>query len=264
MHARHILPLLGAMAIAAPTPAFAQFEGTIKFREISVTRNALGEQGFDMSSAIFDVPTERLLALRDNLVPNGDMTIVETAIYIKGNLIRTDVTEGEEPGYATVDLASGTMRMFNPDEKSYMEMTKEDMERMRAMGGGMPMTSGELEVTATGITRTINGMTCTAYDVATDEGTTRVWVSKDNPELEESYKRFSERMQMMNMGDEVDEEYLVAKHGFPVLTQRLTYSMYEINEVMSVERKAVSNDLFEPPAGWRKMTMADMMRGNRR
>ena len=127
MHARHILPLLGAMAIAAPTPAFAQFEGTIKFREISVTRNALGEQGFDMSSAIFDVPTERLLALRDNLVPNGDMTIVETAIYIKGNLIRTDVTEGEEPGYATVDLASGTMRMFNPDEKSYMEMTKEDM-----------------------------------------------------------------------------------------------------------------------------------------
>ena len=199
MYTKHILPLLGAMAIAAPTPVFAQFEGTIKMREISVTRDALVERGFDLSNAIFDVPTERLLALRDNLVPDGDMTIVEAAIYIKGNLIRTDVTASEDPGYATVDLESGTMRMFNPEEKSYMEMTEEDMERMRAMGGAMPMTSGELEVTATGITRTINGMTCTAYDVATDEGTTRVWVSKDNLDLVESYKRFSERMQMMNM-----------------------------------------------------------------
>ncbi len=264
MHTRHILPLLGAMAIATPTSAFAQFEGTIKIREISVTRDALVQRGFDMSNAIFDVPTERLLALRDNLVPDGDMTIVETGIYIKGNLMRTDVTAGEGPAYAIVDLESGTMQMFNPEEKSYIEMTKEDMERMRAMGGAMPMTSAKLEVTATGITRTINGMTCTAYDVATGEGTTRVWVSKDNPDIVESYRRFSERMQMMSMDEDVDEEYLVSKHGFPVLTQRLTYSMYEINEVMSVEQQSVSNDLFEPPAGWRKMTMADMMRGNRR
>jgi hypothetical protein len=42
---------------------------------------------------------------------------------------------------------------------------------------------------------------------------------------------------------------------------RLGYDVYEIEETLSVERQSISDDLFAPPAGYTKMTMADMIRG---
>ena len=256
------LALLGLMALTAPQAAFAQqFEGVIKQRTIRVDLYALSDRDFDMSEAIFDVPADRILALRDELEADGAMTVEEATIYVKGNHIRSDMVDDEGPAYATTDLTSGVIRLFRPSEQMYIEWTKEDMERMAGMTGGMPMSdTGEMEATATGETRTINGMNCTAYDVETDEGTTRVWVSKDDAALADALLAMGERVNAMNMGDdEVDESFVVAKHGFPVLIQRLEYDSYEIEETMSVDRQSVSDDLFTPPTGWRKMSMADMM-----
>lgn len=257
------LTLLAAMIVAAPSAAIGQqFEGVIKQRSVSVEKTALEDRNFDTSEAIFDVAIERILALREELEADGLMTVEETDIYIKGNLIRTDMATEEGPVYATMDLDQGIMRMVQPNEQMYIEWTKADMERMKAMMPDMGGASEEREPRATGQTRTINGMTCVAYDIETDEATTRVWVSKDNAQLVKAFAGLIESVSAMTMEeDQADEAMLVAKHGFPVLVLRLGYGTYEIEETLSVNRQSVSDDLFTPPAGYKKMTMADMMRG---
>lgn len=257
------LTLLAAMIVAVPSAAIGQqFEGVIKQRSISVQKYALEDRGFDMSEAIFDVATERILALREELEADGVLTVEEADIYIKGNLIRTDMATEEGPVYATMDLDQGIVRMVQPNEQMYIEWTKADMERMRAMMPDMGGASEEGEPRATGQTRTINGMTCVAYDIETDEGTTRVWVSKDNAQLVKAFVGLIESVSAMTMeGDETDEAMLVAQYGFPVLTLRLGHDTYDMEEILSVNRQSVSDDLFTPPAGYEKMTLADMMRG---
>jgi hypothetical protein len=257
------LTLLAATVLALPTVAMAQqFEGVIRQRTISVETYALEDRGFDMSDAIFDVATERILALREELEADGAMTVEEIEVFIKGNQIRTDMETGEAPGYATIDLDQGIMQMVYPSEQMFMEWTKADMERMRAMMPDMGDASQPGEPRATGQTRMINGMTCVAYDIATDEGTTRVWVSNDNAQLAKAFAGLLETVSAMEMEEgETDESMLVAKYGFPVLMLRLGYDTYEIEETISVNPQPLRNDLFTAPTGYKKMTMADMMRG---
>jgi len=256
--------LLTVMAVTLPSAAFAQqFEGVVKQRTVSVEKYALEDKGFDMSEAIFDVPTERILALREELEADGVMTVEETQMYIKGNLIRTDMETEDGPAYVTMDLEQGIIRMFQPSESMYIEWTKEDMERMKTM---MPNTGGgsseQPEPRETGQTKSISGMSCVAYDMDTEDGVTRVWVSKDNAQLVKAFAGLMESVSAMTMEEgETDASALIAEHGFPVLMLRLGYDMYTIEETLSVERQSVSDDLFTPPAGYKKMTMADMIRG---
>ena len=269
MRRQCLFMLLGAVAAAAPQMLIAQqFEGVIKQRSIAVSLGALVERGFDVSEALLDVPFERLWALRDELVPEDNMIVTEGEMYIKGGLMRADASGEEEEGYVIVDTEQGVMRMVQPSQQMYMEMTPADLEKMRAMGGAMMGPEGpseQPEPRATGLTRTINGMRCTAYDVETDEKMTRVWVSKDHADVASSFAQFAERMAAMAMMDDEDTDasMLLAKYGFPVLVQELPHEvsqMYQIEEVVSIERQSVSDDMFTPPAGFRKMTMADMMR----
>ena len=63
--------------------------------------------------------------------------------------------------------------------------------------------------------------------------------------------------------DGLDAWVIVAQHGFPVLGQALphsTSSKYEVEEVVSVERQPVSDDLFTTPAGFQKRALADLVR----
>lgn len=264
---RQIFLLAGALALAAPRPVLAQqFEGVIKQRTISISMAVLEEREFDLSAAMFDVPVEQILALQDELRPD-DMTVIDEEIYIKGKMVRADASDEEGQGYVIIDMDQGVWRMVQPDKQMYIEMTAADLDRMRGMMAGMgPGDEGEKpEARDTGITRDINGMACKAYDVETEEGITRVWVSRDDSDLASSFTRFADKIrQMAFMDDELDPSMIVAQHGFPMLVQTLphdTYSMYQVEEVVSVERQSVSDELFKLPAGLQKRTMADMMEG---
>ena len=88
----------------------------------------------------------------------------------------------------------------------------------------------------------------------------RVWVSKDNADLVTAFAALMERVSAMSMEEDgFDVSALVAEYGYPVLTQKLSYDTYDIEETLSVEPQSVSDDLFVTPAGFRKMTMADLM-----
>ena len=259
MSRKHLLVLLAAVFASAPAAVAQDFEGVVKLRTITVEREALSSRGFDDSQAILDLPMERILALRAELEPGGEMMYSEMETTFKGNLIRSDARGEDMVTWVVMNVESGTIQVVQPAEQMIMEMTSADMERMAAMGGGMPDQAGEMDITETGLSREINGFSCVAYDVSDGEETTRVWVSNDDPRLTETFRRFGEANAKMSMGEEVSAESLVAKFGFPVLTQRLTYDMYDVNEVVSFERGAVSSDVFELPAGYRKINMAQMM-----
>jgi len=236
--------------------AAAQFEGVVKQREISVTLAALDERGFDLSS-LLDVPIERLLALRAELVASGDMTVTESEIYIKGSRVRVSDETDDDGAWGIIDLEQGVMLSVQPGQRMYIEMTQDDLRQMGASTGGG--AAGQPEVARVGETKTINGLRSVAYDVTTFEGTTRVWVSKDNGGLAAWFQRFAEAFQAMSMDDDTDASSVVAEHGFPTLVLKTTYDMFEVEETFAVEPQSLDDALFVPPAGYQKMTMAEMM-----
>ena len=256
MRRQIIVALLGTLIVAAPRMAAAQFEGVVKQREISVTLAALDERGFDLSS-LLDVPIERLLALRAELVASGDMTVTESEIYIKGSRVRVSDETDDDGAWGIIDLEQGVMLSVQPGQRMYIEMTQDDLRQMGASTGGG--AAGQPEVARVGETKTINGLRSVAYDVTTFEGTTRVWVSKDNGGLAAWFQRFAEAFQAMSMDDDTDASSVVAEHGFPTLVLKTTYDMFEVEETFAVEPQLLDDALFVPPAGYQKMTMAEMM-----
>ena len=259
MRIRFVLALL-ALVLAPAPPASAQaLEGVIKLRTISVDREGLYTRGFDDAEAILDMPIERILALRAELESDGYLNYEEVETTFKGDLVRSDISAEGMVAWIVMDLDKGTMQMVQPAENMVMEMTRADMERITAMSGDMEDMAPEMEVVETGLTRKINGWNCVAYDVSNYEETNRVWVSNDDPRLTKAYRSFGEAMTKMSMGEEVSADFLVAEHGFPILSQRVTDGMYDIDEVISFERGSVSDALFVIPAGYRKINMAQMM-----
>lgn len=250
------IALLGTLAVTAPQRAAAQFEGVIKQRTISVSLVALEERGFDLSG-LMDMPVERLLALRGELEAQGDMTVKEEELYIKGDHLWADATDETGSAWATVDLAQGVMRLIRPDQRMYIEMTRDDFQQMAANMGAGP--GGQPDVSPVGGSKTINGLQSHAYDVTTSEGTRRVWVSNANADLEASFQRFAEVLKAMSMGDDTDASFVVAEHGFPMLELWTTYDTFEIEEVIAVEAQSVDDALFATPAGYQKQTMAELM-----
>ncbi len=257
MRRRIIVALLGTVSVTAPQMAAAQFEGIIKQRTISVNLVALAERGFDISN-LLDVSVERLLALRGELEAQGDMTVTEDEIYIKGSHVRSNFTDDEGPAWASIDLAQGVMRLVRPDQRMYIEMTQDDMKQMAANMGAGPGEQPQPDVSSVGGSKTISGLRSHAYDVTTTEGTRRIWVSNANVDLATSFQRFAEAP---NFGGEPDAAYVVAEHGFPMLELWTTYDTFEIEEVVAVEPQSLDDALFAMPAGYRKTTMAEMMSG---
>ena len=256
MRRQIIVALLGTLIVAAPRMAAAQFEGVVKQRDISVTLAALEERGFDLSSLV-DVPIERLLALRGELVASGDMTVTESEIYIKGSRMRVSDETDDDGAWGIIDLERGIMLSVQPGQRMYIEMTQDDLRQMDASTGGG--AEDQPEVARVGETKTINGLRSVAYDVTTYEGTTRVWVSNDNGGLSAWFQRFAEAFEAMSMDDDPDPSSVVAEHGFPMLVLKTTYDMFEVEETFAVEPQSLDDALFVPPAGYQKMTMAEMM-----
>jgi hypothetical protein len=245
----------------AVQPLVAQdFEGVVRQRTIEVYLDALADQGLDVSSALFEISIDEILALRSRLEADGSMTVSEDEILIKGHLMRMDASDQESgPGYATIDLRAGVTRMVSLDEGMYIEVTRADLEQMGGFGG--EFESDPPTVTETGRTRTINGMNATAYEVSSSDGESLIWVSNDDPELTRSFGQLVEGVSSMSMEDAADPAVMVLEYGVPVLVQALDYDMYRIEEVMSVDRRSVSGDAFDPPTGLQRMTMQDMMGG---
>lgn len=290
--------LLAATWLLLPSASHAQsFEGVIKQRTITLEAGALeellyalveeGEDEFDenaeewtdedeakymraMAQKILAIPFEELLALAHS----GDAELEDMTLSIKGEKIRVDTQDDESPfDYFIMDSKTATFFMVSDAQKFYVSWSAEAMkEAMAGMGidpDVMEKASGEPaerpEVRALGKTQTINGMQCAEYGVEHDGDFIIGWVSGEHPGLHEAFKVFAERTEGMFGEDEsdVDVEGLLWEKGLPVRIQSLRgglhgFGGYEIQDLLSVERKRLSDDIFQVPAGYAEKSLKDL------
>jgi hypothetical protein len=271
-----------ALSLGAPLPAGAQsFEGKIRMRTISVDAVSLLELVYGAEEAeaaaeapelsadqVFDIPTDRIVAMAE--AEEGAVSVSEMNFYLTGDRIRVDGEAGlETGGFMLIDFATGAMRMVMPEERIYLEITAEDMERMRAEGAGEEQGAGSPQVRALGMTREISGMRCAAYEVRYEDELARVWVAAELRDVANAFNAFVERMRLFGMAEGEEEAGLevfeaIKQHGFPAMVQTLRGDpaypdSYEIEDVLSVERGSLPASLFEIPASYEKKSLEDLL-----
>jgi hypothetical protein len=95
-------------------------------------------------------------------------------------------------------------------------------------------------------------------------------VTDEYRELRVSMKKIADRLDEMNTEDDSDSaaEDLLWEKGVPVLIQTVSWgagdlggpgvNSYEVSEIVSVERKSLSADLFKVPADFTEKTLAEL------
>ena len=277
-----IATLLLGCGLVAPTVGWADgFEGTLKFRTISVPVDqltGLTAGGSTDAEKVYAIPIDKLLAV-PGVKPR------ETSIQVKGSKVRAN-TGGHDPdGYVIMDLDQGTTWMVMPGQKKYVEWTKTDMktltDKMAAMQkqmqermAGMPpeqrkqmetmmknlpgapgSTPPTPQVRALGKTQTINGMHSSADEVRVGDETAVGWVTQDQKELQGTFKRLREgEEKMMSHSSGKGLQSALADNGLPVRVQKVDQGDYRVEELVDVQRTPMSADLFSVPAGFEKTT----------
>jgi hypothetical protein len=260
---------LAALAAAASTGEGQEFEGAVKTRSITIDVESLRDRTGGDPARLFEIPIEEILRL-----PDAD--VQEFTHYLKGSRFRTQpMGDSENATYVVVDYATGVFRTVQTAERVYMEWGMEDIERMRQQMQGMrqegmprPASGPEPTLHPLGQTRVINGVRCTGFELRQEGELTRAWVTTEHGDALRAFLRFSEQVERMNPMEEDahdDPAELYLRHGLPILTQGVgllegdVEGSYDIEEVLSIERTSLPDSLFEPPAGFRKMTMQEMM-----
>ncbi len=285
----------GFLILLLCVPSFLKaqsFEGTIKQKSIQVSVWALqdllwSENGEDedepsydteaeynaaQARKLFELPMDRI----ETMAASGDADIARSTIYVKGSRIRI-AGEGEGEAYMVYDLESGTYRLVNPQERTYLEYSRAEMEEQQReaeeMMAGLGVDMAEIEdefgdelggeptVEALGTTAEINGYQTTGYEARSADRIGRGWCAKDESELVKSFEALA--AQAISEEDEgTDIEDLLCEGQLPILVQVFDVyaEMYDVTEIVAIDRSAVSDELFEIPAGYQRVSMQDMWR----
>lgn len=197
--------------------------------------------------------------------------------YTKGHKVRFDGF-GSDRGAMIVDNDAKVMMMVDHDKKQYMTMTEDDAKQMQAMMGPMmeqmkkkaasKADAGKLSFAKTGKTEIVAGVPCEVWRGAytdengeKDEGeaciATGVGFSLDaltfnNPMIQRGGAAHDELEQYRQLvgGNKGILKATSLKEG------KATTQM----EAIKVERKALGDDVFAPPAGYKEIRMGDMMK----
>ncbi len=234
------------------------------------TEEAEIEEMRKVAAQIFSIPMDRLM----DMARSGDAELMDMTLYIKGSKMRADVKqEGSPFSYMISDVNSGVVLMVSEPGRYYVKWSADEMkEQMKAMGID-PSETGEEEagegprLREVGETMDINGMRCTAYEVLQDGELTRAWVTTEHKGLQKTISSLSKSLAKIfgegeDSGSSADE--LFWEKGMPVRTQQvyggmmMGFSRYEVQDIISVESKSLSNDIFEVPAAYTEKTLQEL------
>lgn len=259
----HLLALLAATALPAPLGAQA-FEGTLRMRSVTIDATPLLERYSNDPEKLIAAPWERILAAARDA---GAQVEEDTALYhIKGSRLRMSGAGMAESSYMVTDHQTGTMMIVQPEQRSYIEWTRADMQQMMEEMRAMAPDSGETapaELEPLGTTRDVRGRRCAEYKVSDEQSITIACVTRDLAALATLFQKLGETM-MDPTGEEGKNQLTeLTRHGFPLLVRELTTegdeqtlsAEYEINELISLDRGALPESLFTPPPGFRKTTL---------
>ncbi len=117
-------------------------------------------------------------------------------------------------------------------------------------------------------TRVVSGVRCDGYEVRTEAAVTHAWVTQEFATALRAFRTFLQQAQRMNPEEgeaSRTPNALVANYGFPMLTQTVHVSRggravgdYNVQEIVAITPGSVADRLFAAPAGYRKMSLADL------
>jgi hypothetical protein len=258
-----VLPVLAAFAV--PAARAQEFEGTVTMREISIEAEPLIERVGGDRERLFALSVDRLL--EEAQEAGIDVADYVVTYYMKQSMLRSTAPgmPGEAESYLLVDYDKGIYRLVQPEQRLYVEWTADSANVQNVELNDEIVTEESVaRIEPIGETRTINGIRCKGYRSSDETGTVAVaWLTTDLEDLTASFTRLAELSE--SMGDEEGNAPVdrMLQYGFPVLTMALEGDWepeVSVAQLVSVERIPLSNDLFEPPAGFMKISMQEMMR----
>ena len=270
--ARLCLLLVGAVLVAHRGWAQA-FQGAVTLRSIRTSAASLTEDEQLAPDKVFGVPLEQILskARAGELRVEAETTVIE----LKGSRMRsrTSAMLGANEMYVLADLQTGVFRSVAPSQRLYTEWTAADLKKMVAEMKKLASDSGATEPAGAalkfeqlGTTKVVAGLRCTGYRYTSGSTTGMGWLTKDLADVATAFQRMIDLVPGGEGRGKTNPWAALARFGFPCFAQQLETQEgegeagrggldYEITELLSVERRPVTDDRFVVPAGFRKMTM---------
>lgn len=197
--------------------------------------------------------------------------------YTKGRKVRLDGF-GSEHGAMIVDNDAKLLMIVDPAKQQYMTMTEDDAKQMQAMMGPMmeqmkqrqssKPDAGKLSFGKTGKTEIVAGVPCEVWRgtytgptgepdegeacIATGVGFALDALTFNNPMLQRpgaAHDQLEQYRQLVG-GNKGILKATSVKGGKAAVQL----------EAIKIERKALGDDVFAPPAGYKEIRMGDMMR----
>ncbi|MEP6884182.1 MAG: hypothetical protein ABJC66_05475 [Gammaproteobacteria bacterium] len=221
------------------------------------------------------------LTVISNVTTNGKPAGIETN-YISNDHIRTSHAGSTD---MIINLKTGVMTNIDDKKKTYYEVTKQDMEAMRAkmaekmndpkmkqamamMQGMSSSMAGSTEVKKTGVTRKVAGFACEEWSIKMSAMMTMTeCVTSDLKYPVQSWAALAEfnesmRKSMSGFGPTAKSgadfaEKMKSIHGFPVASSSIVdagvMKMTNSSEVTEVRHTAIPDSTWEVPAGFAKV-----------
>jgi hypothetical protein len=264
-----LLLIVCMIGFPALTPAF---EGTVLQKNTHVpsgvnpAMEAMEKMLQQMPPDQRKMVQERMKAAMGN--SNTEPKVSTQTIYIKGPNMRMDFDRAEgEKTFMIMDVKKRLVRNCFPDRKAYLEMKFDDVEQMgKGLSDMRKGLGAEKQVEKIGALKKteekkeINGYMCELYTQQVGDQINEYWITKAFT-MKQIMGEFADHMASFGKSDlqGAQQETLMKIDGYPILTVTRNKYGTNHNEVMKIEKKGLSNDLFAIPAGYQKQSMRDMM-----
>jgi len=217
---------------------------------------------------------------------SGPGVRVHTAIiWVKGNLLRTDINENGEKTAIIFDSKAQKLTTISWKEKKAVvidvgkmmkamnnvaeQMGKAfglDANAMKQMmqGSQAEKESDLFSLKPTGKKKKINGFKCELY-IGTDKdgNLLQVWLTTPTANLRQLYQSMEEMTKAMEKSKEIEDnesKFFEKTDKFPILKKWVeNNSDFNFEEFVSMKKQSVSADLFKVPAGFQVISMENMM-----
>ena len=179
----------------------------------------------------------------------------QMTIWVKGAMARI-ATSATATNPASTMIYRSDLRVIwilNEDNKSYFQVS---------MGKSQDDAAGKEEpakVRRTGKSRKMLGYTCDQYLITQGDMETEIWGTKDLRALSTSLARALGE-ERAGQGEAWNDE-LTRLGIYPIVANsRIEGNVVEAQEVVKIDRRALSDDLFTLPAGYKKQSVGDILK----
>jgi len=197
----------------------------------------------------------------EQVMKDKDGMASEVKIYFSGERLRTDHLQG---GLTTImDLREDRMVMIDHRSRSYVEVKfsqweKEISGRLKQEGPAISPKTRKMTVRKTDETATINRFKVEKIEIfAGGELIEESWVTRDveMEGIDKVMERAARGFEMNQEGREIHDK--LKAYGFPVLVRDYAMSHglgpVDVLEVKKIEKRELKDELFAPPAGYKKV-----------